>query len=40
MLEDYIKKSWTHLLRNTLEVAFDPKVSPDFDTSYLKNANL
>ncbi len=26
MLEDYIKESWGHLLRNALDVALDPKV--------------
>jgi alpha,alpha-trehalase len=27
MLEDYIKESWSRLLRNSLDVALDPKVS-------------
>ena len=27
MLTDYIKETWGHLLRNTLDVALDPKVS-------------
>ena len=32
MFENYIKESWGHLLRNSLDVALDPKVGPHMRT--------